>query len=421
MGAAQVLNLLSVQTCHSFLYVWIGACWCVGCVVDPQEEPRVGTALSGPDRGAASNKGDEAYSGREVMSAFVQGVVFVVATPVGIENPGRFMLDTGSAFSSVDERLAETLEQRGSSRVQATPAGAKYLEHLEIDVSGHEFAPARVFVVNLEQFSNYYGFGIDGVIGVDFMLEFAVHINYEEQRVAVEPAGGFSWNGAGELIPVVTGGYVYTIATVKAPGGEMYGANAVIDTGYNGTVALSVRFAEELGITATHSGSILNLDGEASADMAAVGAFRIAAFEFIECPVDVFDARMPARVDTLIGAQLLSRFHVILDLARSRVIVRPGKDLHEQFESDTLSVGIVTMGPPYDRFVVRWLAPELSEHGIGLRVGDEILRVGDTDAALLGISKINESFLEAAKDGRVLQVKVSRGGAVLDLAVTLAD
>ena len=109
----------------------------------------------------------------------------VVVGPAGLANI-QFVLDTGAALTTLVPSIAQAIGYSAATSIKATvtrTAAADergYLIQLvELSTMGVTVPAVHVNVADL-------GYGVDGVLGMNFLLDFNIEIRPAERRILVE-------------------------------------------------------------------------------------------------------------------------------------------------------------------------------------------------------------------------------------------
>lgn len=117
-----------------------------------------------------------------------RGPHVLVDTEVKGIGRGRFLVDTGSGFSAVDEELAARLD---GPRFTVTGIGGlawvRDLGPLEFLVSGRTLRDRKTFAMNLSELSRRSGHRIAGLIGFSALRHSVITIDYRSGEVMIEP------------------------------------------------------------------------------------------------------------------------------------------------------------------------------------------------------------------------------------------
>lgn len=119
------------------------------------------------------------------------GAALVVPVHINGRGPYQFVLDTGATVTCVDDELAASLtlpEVRGVVGSAAGVGGAGSLRLVSVDslsmggVRAHEL---EACVIDLQHLSGV-GLDLDGLIGLNFLMEFRVTLDFERNIVTLE-------------------------------------------------------------------------------------------------------------------------------------------------------------------------------------------------------------------------------------------
>lgn len=119
------------------------------------------------------------------------GAALVVPVHINGRGPYQFVLDTGATVTCVDDELAASLtlpEVRGVVGSAAGVGGAGGLRLVSVDslsmggVRAHEL---EACVIDLQHLSGV-GLDLDGLIGLNFLMEFRVTLDFERNIVTLE-------------------------------------------------------------------------------------------------------------------------------------------------------------------------------------------------------------------------------------------
>jgi membrane-associated protease RseP (regulator of RpoE activity) len=116
-----------------------------------------------------------------------------------------------------------------------------------------------------------------------------------------------------------------------------------------------------------------------------------------------------------IGGGILSRFKVIFDYKRRRMILEPGPDLALPFEADMSGLGLVSILPDLRRISVSRVVDGSPAFEAGVRAGDEIQTVNGKPAAEIGLSALRETL---RLDGQQVRFELLRGTEPITLELT---
>ena len=117
-------------------------------------------------------------------------IVFVTIQGLGIEKPFKFILDTGASKSIIDETIAASLgfdlKKLNTERL-TTIGGGKNSKVLKLPKLSLFGKTAENFEVNVLEIPPQVTFFADGLIGMDFLLQFRkLMFDFDEKTIETE-------------------------------------------------------------------------------------------------------------------------------------------------------------------------------------------------------------------------------------------
>ena len=196
----------------------------------------------------------------------------------------------------------------------------------------------------------------------------------------------------------------------------------VIDTGSSGGVILSPQFGGREEVMAS-SGRTLSVQGYGVGGRSELRLERIERLELggvsLAHPIAALQSAGAGRVSargTLgnIGGAILSRFKVIFDYPRKRMILEPGPGIAEPFEMDMSGLALTAPPPDHRRVRVSRVLEGSAALEAGIRAGDEIETVDGTPAPEIGLSALRERL---RREGQKVRLGVRRGAERITLTL----
>lgn len=121
----------------------------------------------------------------------------------------------------------------------------------------------------------------------------------------------------------------------------------------------------------------------------------------------------------LIGNSLLNRFLVVIDYQSATIWLKPGPLYREAFIFDRSGMSCIASGPNLKRFIIQTVIPGTPADEAGIKVGDEIVRIGIFPASGYSLSQIHKVFQK--KPGKKIKITVQRGTERITASLTLRD
>lgn len=248
--------------------------------------------------------------------------------------PITLAVDTGTNFSALTDTLASKLglvptpySQNGKPyTLLGKQANAVSLPTLAVGT--FTLKKQRMLILFQSQLSSLLGQPVDGILGLDVLRHFVVELDYAQHQLTLRDTGPLSaaalqsagFTGAAS-VPLTeqpeTGLY---LVPAQFQNGSQTGQEALaIDSG-SGVTALSHALATKLGLSPDGtSQSTSTMNGTFSITLAHVPQLQIGTLTLPNYPV-VSPDKDGQGYAPLLGADVLSQFHVLLDF--------PGKTLY---------------------------------------------------------------------------------------------
>ena len=328
-------------------------------------------------------------------------------------------LDSGSEGSVLDSKLASALGLKAVGRQRSLGAGGEQegstVRGVDVELQGFELLDQAMDALSLEALSAQAGRRMDGIIGHPIFERCVVQIDYTRHCLSLFDTSRFEYAGRGAVIPIeLIDSHPYVTASVVLPGGRSITGRFVIDTGGSSSLIFSSEVIEREGIQAV-MGKTLSVQGHGVGGgtelrLGRVDRLDLGGFSLVR-PIAMLKLTGAGRVSapgTLgnIGAGVLSRFTVIFDYARRRMILEPGPDLAEAFESDMSGLSLVTAPPEFRTVRVARVMDDSPGVDAGVRAGDVIEAVDGTPADEIGVPALRERL---RREGQVIRLGVLRG------------
>jgi hypothetical protein len=373
--------------------------------------------------------------GRAVEGLPVEIFDRIIYLPVKFNGttPLTLALDTGAGnISALDKTVADsmgldlTMVYRGPGGAGADTIEVYSADSLAIAVHGLSFADRTFFTLPLRRMEPHWGRRKDGLFGGDLLSTLVTRIDYENERVDFHDASSYEYTGPGETIPVeLFGNSIFIRAEVLLYGREeAVPALLMVDTGmrltvFNGPFAMSHSLPAQSPKTTTGVTGF-GIGGVSRGTVGRVRGIRFGSI-LIEEPVVNFSIdEGGALADTsfsgILGADILSRFHVVYDYSRSRMVMEKNRFFSEPYNFDMSGIRFVMEGEKFDVLKVFSLFDPSPAAEAGLREDDVVKRIDGRDAASFDREALR-GYLE--RDGKEVRFEIERGGETKKLSVRL--
>lgn len=395
---------------------------------------------------------------------------------VPVEVNGRelsFLLDTGvnstiifslssEDSTSVNNPLTVYLKGMGVGK----PLRALKSSHNTLKVGDAVSRDHSIYIIEGEVFSisNRLGFALNGILGYEFFKEFVIEFNYKRKFMRVFNKDEYEYDNCRRCIDLPLKFYrnkPYVELEVSIEGEEAKAVDLLVDSGSGD--ALWLFNNEERGIYLPERSFEdflgFGISGSVYGHRSRIDALSLGRYVLEDITVSYPDSLSLEAVssfeerDGSVGAQVLKRFHSVVDYNAKNLRLKPNNDFHDPFEYNMSGVvvkhngyQVVKNAAPANTFqiqdddpaeegtrvyqttrqVVYSLEPSYEVAEIrpdspaeisGLMIGDEIIKLNGRPAYKFTLQKISEIF--SSKEGKRIRMEVLREGQVLEIEFRL--
>jgi predicted aspartyl protease len=339
----------------------------------------------------------------------------------------RLVLDTGAGGSILDAKRAEELGLETTGEQHAMGAGGpetgSTVHGVTVELPGVELVDQTMGTLALGAISAQGGQPMDGILGHPLLSRVVVEVDYPNRLVSIFAPEGYRYGGSGVSLPITfKDNLPYVKARVVLPDGRSISGKFVIDTGASTTMILSPGVIEREGIEAslgkTMTVQARGVGGARDVLVARVARLELGGFSLAQ-PIATLQPPGPGFISAEgtvgnIGAGILSRFKVVLDYARKRIILEPGPDIAKPFEADMSGLLLVSAPPDFRRVTVSRVLDGSPALEAGIQAGDVIESVDGTPAGDIGLSSLRERL---RLEGQDLKLELRRGDDLVTVAM----
>jgi predicted aspartyl protease len=342
------------------------------------------------------------------------------------DHPGmRMILDTGAGGAVLDGERAAALGLEAVGTHQSLGAGGleqgSTVHGVDVVLPGLSLLDQTMGTLPLGAIAAQSGAAIDGILGHSLLARCVVEIDYPRHCVSFFDPAGYTYAGSGVVVPLTfKGNLPYVKAAVVLPDGRRISGKFVIDTGASSNVLLSSESVERESVS-TAVAKTVEVQARGVGGLRDLRLARLARLELggsvLEQPVAGLQPAGVGRISAPgtvgnIGGGVLSRFKVIFDYSRRRMILEPGPEIGQPFEADMSGLGLVSIPPEYRRVTVMHLTDDSPALEAGVKLGDEIVTVNGTPVGEIGLSTLRERF---RVEGQNVKLELLRGEKPLTL------
>lgn len=344
----------------------------------------------------------------------VGGMVFLA---VGSDSaPARlWLLDSGFETSVVNRRYADSLPvQHYGHRQQATPGGhtdVGVVPGIRLHVGRVIFRPESLAVIDLHNVEPLLGLPYAGILGHDFLMQYVTRIDYDRHVVELFAPTSFVYSGSGHTLPVWIEAHQPFALGLLYVNGRAVPAKLKLDTGSLDVLGLNGSFVQQTELTrggsrgAPASGAALG--GKVAGYLIRLDSLTIGRSTVAQ-PIVGYSTETERRGDAgTVGMGVLSRFNLVFDYGRGRVILESTARTHRPLEYDASGLLLTTTGATFQGISVLSVAPGSPGDAAGIQAGDSLVAIDGETPSRLGLSGVRERFSQA---GSTVQLVVMRRG-----------
>jgi hypothetical protein len=351
----------------------------------------------------------------------------------------RFVLDTGVAYTILTS-LGDNDSLSITNSRKVTIYGLGEGESIEaihsygntIEIPGVVGFQQDVLIPMQDVFHLSYSLGtkVNGLIGYDIFNDFVVEINYPRKLLILHEPKSYKYkkNNKKSIIPLeIERRKPYLISSVENHQGEKVTVKLLMDSGASHALSLykSTNSAITSPPTSIYSYLGTGLSGAIYGQIGRVPSFQIGDFE-LNTPVSHFPESQSIQVavdvsdrNGSLGADILRRFHVIIDYSRNQMQLSPNEDFKQPFRFNLSGIEIGSPMPGLPVYEITQIRENSPAQLAGLMKGDQIVTLNGVNIAEFTMNEIVELF--QSKAGKTLRIGVMRNMDVVVKKVTLQE
>jgi len=360
-------------------------------------------------------------------------VVRHIMLKVRINNsrPLSFVFDTGDKVCVVDTEVAKELGLKTEGQLRVGGAGAdtlpaSFVKDATWTLPGLEgFTQPVGLTFPLGRMAARFGHDFDGIIGSDFIKQFVIEVDYQNRVLKLYDKATFSYSGAGESIPIQLNqlGYPIIEGEVTPLNGEPIKGKFVLDLGSGGSLVLMSPVVAEHNLLANGARTIKAIGvggagGQSTGQIGRVKSLQLGKFA-IANPFTLFSQDKAGAMASRalvgnIGQMIASKFRILLDYGRNRIIFEPNATFADAMDRAISGIVLTTEGK--DRATVR--VSDVLENSpaseAGLQRDDIVVSVDGNLASELSVTRISEMF----ERNQTYRLTIRRGEQTMQVSLT---
>lgn len=296
----------------------------------------------------------------------------------------NFIFDTGCGGVSLDSTTCEhfRLSPVASPNIIRGIAGTCHqhiLRDMSLSIGTVVLDSLTIQVNDYNILSSVYGVKIDGIVGYSFFSRYLVWVNYDSSMMDIYTKGSVRYPRGGFLLrtrvfglPMLEG----SLADARNINSRFY-----FDTGAGLCLLFSSEFTSDSAVFRPRRKKPVptegaGLGGKTDMQLTILKKFSLGPFHFRHIPTyvfdDSFDVTSYPQLGGLIGNDLLRRFNLIVNYARSEIYIIPNGNYRQPFD---YSYSGVNIGLIDGQVTVTDVMPRSPGDLAGLKEGDVVLSI----------------------------------------------
>ncbi len=317
---------------------------------------------------------------RELYGGIIVGKVRLGDFPDSLS----FIFDTGCGGISLDSLTAQRLMlvPHPSDLYIRGIAGMRkeeLLDGMRLQFGTFAWDSVTMQVNNYDILTSVYGEKIDGILGYTFFSRYLVRVDYDSCRIDIYSQGPVTYPKGGYLLrPRLVG---LPMMEGRLNDARDINSQFYFDTGAGLCLLFSSEFTADSAVFGPKNKRPVRaegagLGGKKEMQLTTLKNFSIGPFRFRQIPTYVFDDSYDVtnypQLGGLIGNDLLRRFNLILNYARSEIYLVPNGAFNQPFDYSYSGVTIALIG---GKIVVTDVMKDSPAERAGFREGDIVLEV----------------------------------------------
>jgi C-terminal processing protease CtpA/Prc len=121
----------------------------------------------------------------------------------------------------------------------------------------------------------------------------------------------------------------------------------------------------------------------------------------------------------LIGNLTLSKYHIIINYFTQKLYLKPNKYYKKPTKFDLSGMSLQAFGKNFNQFIVKSVIEKGPADKAGIKVEDEILKMGFWSAWRYNLGQITERL--SSKPDKIIKLKIKRGNSIIHVELKLEN
>lgn len=355
--------------------------------------------------------------------------VIIIQAKVNGSKKLNFIFDTGNGVTIINTETADEMGLRHNKEVEIMGAGSKrfipIIEDCSLELPNVRIDSIELIKIPLTKYELLLGMEIDGILGYAFLKDYIVRVDYDAQTIDIidKITAENSYSKSYDIIMSFNAPVL--VASVKFKNGKVLKGNFMLDSGFNGTVAISAPYHEGQDVTSLigkhfYARSYGTL-GKNHAFVGRAESFEMGDFKFENVPISLSKAEggilATDRYVGLIGNEILRRFNVAYDYNNLKIYLEPNNTFNNDFNVSGSGVS-VRMNVLNKKILINNVYDNTPGAKAGLKRDDEIIEINGLDVKEYSFMEVKKLLRE---NGKTIEIAIRRDAKVQEFVIKLEE
>jgi hypothetical protein len=287
-----------------------------------------------------------------------------------------------------------------------------------------------ILLQNVFNLSSLLGTRVHGLLGYNIFKNFIVEINFSKKVITFHNPEYYDPRIRRRTVSiplVIERTKPYIQGQITRSDGKIYPVKLLVDMGASHALWIDPESIDGFDIPARNIETFLGtgLSGEIDGKIGRLEALQIGSYTFEKVITAFPDSSSFAGALGLddrngsLGSEILRRFQVVMDYPNQRMLLTPNKFYSDPFNMNMTGIEVESIYPGLPIFQVSYVRKNSPGYRAGIRKGDEILSLNNSNISTYNINDIYELF--ESRPGRKIKMVVRRNGLRLRTIFYLED
>lgn len=299
-----------------------------------------------------------------------------------------------------------------------------------IEITGLAPKPHDLLVLEEDYFNlgELIGTSIAGLIGGSIFKNLIIHIDYKHQKIILHDPRYFNAPDEYLTVPLqIKTNKPYVKAEASLMDGSVVQVDLLVDTGAGVPLLLHNNSHPSISLPPQYiKGKLgIGLGGYLEGYIGRVKKLSVGTYDFPGVLTSFQNVEESWLADPnkyrngILGNELLSRFDIYFDYARSQMMIRPYHQKQPPFTMDRSGMILYAYGLQFNQFVVNEVLDNSPASHADIRPGDVLLRIQGTSAQYFNLDGVNK--LLQKRPGKKIRLQLVREKEIIHKELILMD